>query len=383
MEKILFRKLLIDCLIFFLITLFSASIIIWVFQAVNFLDIMIEDGRDYLVYVNYSFLNFPKIVSKVLPFVFFFSFFYVISKYELNNELIIFWNFGINKIQVINFLLIFSIFLTLLQIILAAFIVPSSQDKARSFLRTSSVNFLESFVKQKKFNDTIKNITIYTEGKDKDGNLLNIYLKKEENIDNFQITYAKKGKFVDKKNTQILVLYEGETINFVNNKITNFRFSKSDFNLKNLQTNTTTYIKTQEVSSSKLIRCILKLNNLNILNILNIDTKNVVIENCIQENLNNVIKELYKRFIIPFYIPSLMLAILFLILKSKENVNYLNYRIFIFLFGLSIIISSEMSLRFIESDILDNIKIFIIPIIMMILIYLTIYFNLKSFKRKK
>ena len=133
MEKILFRKLLIDCLIFFLITLFSASIIICVFQAVNFLDIMIEDGRDYLVYVNYSFLNFPKIVSKVLPFVFFFSFFYVISKYELNNELIIFWNFGISKIQVINFLLIFSIFLTLLQIILAAFIVPSSQDKARSF----------------------------------------------------------------------------------------------------------------------------------------------------------------------------------------------------------------------------------------------------------
>ena len=380
MEKILFRKLLIDCLIFFLITLFSASIIIWVFQAVNFLDIMIEDGRDYLVYVNYSFLNFPKIVSKVLPFVFFFSFFYVISKYELNNELIIFWNFGINKIQVINFLLSFSIFLTLLQIILAAFIVPSSQDKARSFLRTSSVNFLESFVKQKKFNDTIKNITIYTEGKDKDGNLLNIYLKKEENIDNFQITYAKKGKFVDKKNTQILVLYEGETINFVNNKITNFRFSKSDFNLKNLQTNTTTYIKTQEVSSSKLIRCYLKLNDLKILDI---DTKNVVIENCLPANLNNVIKELYKRFIIPFYIPSLMLAILFLILKSKENVNYLNYRIFIFLFGLSIIISSEMSLRFIESNILENIKIFIIPVIIMILIYSIIYFNLKSFKRKK
>ena len=78
-----------------------------------------------------------------------------------------------------------------------------------------------------------------------------------------------------------------------------------------------------------------------------------------------------------------MLAILFLILKSKENVNYLNYRIFIFLFGLSIIIYSEMSLRFIESDILDNIKIFIIPVIKMILIYSTIYFNLKSFKRKK
>ena len=380
MKKILFRKLLTDCLIFFLITLFSASIIIWVFQAVNYLDIMIEDGRDYLVYVNYSLLNYPKIISKVLPFVFFFSFFYVITKYELNNELIIFWNFGVNKIQLINFLLIFSIFLTLIQITLAAFVIPKSLDKARSFLRTSSVNFLESFIKQKKFNDTIKNVTIYSDGKDKHGNLLNIYLKKEENINNFQITYAKKGKFVDKNDTQILVLHEGETINFINNKITNFRFSKSDFNLKNLETNTTTYIKTQEVSTSKLIKCYLKLNNINFLSI---DTNNVVIENCLPANLNTVIKELYKRFIIPFYIPPLMLTILFLLLKSKENINYFNYRIFIFLFGLLLIISSEMSLRFIKNNIFENIKIFIIPMILITLIYSIIYFNLNSYKEKR
>ena len=380
MEKILFRKLLFDCLVFFFITLFSASIIIWVFQAVNFLDIMIEDGRDYLVYINYSLLNFPKVVSKVLPFVFFFSFFYVISKYELNNELIIFWNFGVNKFQLINFLFIFSIFLTLAQITLAAFIVPNAQDKARSFLRTSSVNFLESFIKQKKFNDTIKNVTIYSDGKDKNGNLLNIYLKKEESINNFQITYAKKGNFVSKKNTQILVLYEGETINVVNDKVTNFRFSKSDFNLKNFETNTTTYIKTQEVSTVKLIKCYLKLNNLNFFNI---KTKDVVLENCIQSNLNNVIKELYKRFIIPFYIPSLMLIILFLILKSKENINYFNYRVFIFLFGLLIIISSEMSLRFIKDNFLENIKIFVVPLFIIIFIYSLIYFNLNSFKEKK
>ena len=311
MKKILFRKLLYDCLTFFFITLFSASLIIWVFQAVNFLDIMIEDGRDYLVYINYSLLNFPKIITKVLPFVFFFSFFYVISKYELNNELIIFWNFGVKKIQLINFLFKFSILLVLVQIILTSFIVPKTQDLARSFLRTSSVDFIESFIKQKKFNDTIKGITIYSEEKDTKGNLKNIYLKKEDQGNNFQITYAKKGNFIKKNNIQFLTLYEGETINVVNNKITNFKFSKSDLNLQNLETNTTTYIKTQEISTTKLIKCIMRLNNLNFLNI---DTKNIVIENCKLQNLDNVIKELYKRFSIPFYLPILMLTILFLIL---------------------------------------------------------------------
>ena len=68
MKKILFRKLLSDCVIFFLIALTSTSIIIWIFQAVNFLDIIVEDGRDYMVYVNYSLLSLPKIVSKIIPF---------------------------------------------------------------------------------------------------------------------------------------------------------------------------------------------------------------------------------------------------------------------------------------------------------------------------
>ena len=124
MKKILFRKLLTDCLFFFLITLISASIIIWVFQAVNYLDIMVEDGRDYLVYIKYSLLNFPKIITKIFPFALFFSFFYIFSKYELNNEMMIFWNYGVNKILLINFFLKISLLIMLIQILMTSYIVP-------------------------------------------------------------------------------------------------------------------------------------------------------------------------------------------------------------------------------------------------------------------
>ena len=53
MKKILYRKLLSDYLTFLFIAMISTGIVIWVFQAVNYLDIMVEDGRDYLVYINY------------------------------------------------------------------------------------------------------------------------------------------------------------------------------------------------------------------------------------------------------------------------------------------------------------------------------------------
>tara|TARA_Y100000992_G_scaffold293336_1_gene251827 strand:+ start:488 stop:1630 length:1143 start_codon:yes stop_codon:yes gene_type:complete len=380
MKKILFRKILIDCLTFFFITLFSASIIIWVFQAVNYLDIMIEDGRDYLVYINYSLLNFPKILSRVLPFIFFFSFFYVITKYEVNNELMIFWNFGINKFQFINFFFKFSILLSLIQLLLVSVIVPKSQDTARSFLRTSSVNILDSFIKQKKFNDTIKGVTIYSETKNEDGTLTNIYLKKQNDKNNYQITYAKNGNLIKKNNSQILELRNGETISVNNNKITNFKFSKSDFNFQNMETNTTTYIKTQEVSTTKLIKCLLKLEKLTLFNI---DINDVVVENCVRQNQDNVLKELYKRLITPFYLPTFMLILLFLTLRSKENINYFKFKIIIFLLGIAALIASEMTLKFIKINFLENIKLIIIPLIMITILYFIFYINLKSVKLKK
>ena len=65
-------------------------------------------------------------------------------------------NFGINKIELINFFIKFSFIIMLVQIFLTVLIVPKTQDMARSFLRTSNINYLEGFVKPRVFNDAVK-----------------------------------------------------------------------------------------------------------------------------------------------------------------------------------------------------------------------------------
>ena len=370
MKKILFRKLLTDYLSFFFVALLSVSIIIWVFQAVNFLDIMIEDGRDYLIYIKYSLLNFPKIFSRLFPFVLFFSLFYVTIRYENNNELIIFWNFGINKITIINFIFKASLLLFLIQIILTSIIVPKSQKLAKSYIRSSNVNFLGNFVKPQKFNDTIKGVTIYTDQKDESGNLSNLYLKKKIDKNNFQVTYAKKGVFKEINNRPLLILYDGETITTKNNKITNFSFSKSDFSLNNLKTNTTTYIKMQEISTLDIIRCLDFIYELNLFN------KFKKINRCSSANTKNFIKEFYKRLIIPFYIPILSLIPFLLLISSKENTNYFRLKFLIFLLGVIAVIFSETTIRLISNSYIDNFAILILPIFLILILYL---FFIKKF----
>ncbi|MDC1002530.1 LptF/LptG family permease [Candidatus Pelagibacter sp.] len=365
MKKIIYRKLLLDYMSFFLIALFSSGVVIWVFQAVNFLDIMIEDGRSYSVYISYSLLNFPKILNKLFPFVLFFSLFYVTIKYEANNELIIFWNFGENKIQLINFVFKFSCILMLIQLILSSIAVPKSQDLARSFLRESSVNFYENFIKAKRFNDTLKKITIYSEKKDLEGNLYNLYLKKEIDQNNFQITYAKRGFFKEFNNMPVLVLFDGETITGKNNKITNISFSKSDFPINNAESSSfVTQQKTQELSSFNLLKCGKFLTS---------TKKNQInpqIINCTIRNSNNIFKELYKRFIIPLYILILSLVPLLLIILSKEDSRYSKLKLITFLIGLFFIIFSETTIRLISDSLIRNIVISLLPIVFITTLYL-------------
>ncbi|MDA9733048.1 LptF/LptG family permease [Candidatus Pelagibacter sp.] len=381
MKKILFRKLSSDCALFFLISLISASTIVWVFQAVNFLDLMVEDGRDFLLYFNYTLLNFPKTISKLLPFALFFSFFYVVSKYELNNELMIFWNFGVSKIQLINFFLKISLIFTVFQIILVSFIVPTTQNISRELIKSSNINFFESFIKPKKFNDNIKGLTIFADDKRENGELKNIYLKKETGSANFQITYAKTGYFKSGNNLQILVLKNGQTINKVNDDITTFSFTQSTLNMSSQDSGIIKVDKIQETSTLNIVECLNRFINIQE----NKNKSKKFIQNCTIENLDNIYKELYKRFLIPLYIPTLILISLMLIIYSKENINYNKYRLFIFLIGLVIIIFSETTQKLIKDDLNYNLKIYIIPIIIFMLFYFSVSSKLKfkqQFKNK-
>ena len=264
----------------------------------------------------------------------------------------------------------------IVQILFTSFFVPKSQELSRTLMRNSDVDLLEDFIKPKKFNDLIKGLTIYSESKSKDGILTNIYLKKSNKENSFQVTFAKYGKFEVKGNNKILKLYNGQTINGVNNKISNFNFDTSDFNLTNLDSDIVTVNKIQETSTLILFSCLNKLfaTNINFLN--NISFINSE-HNCSKNGLENIYKELYKRFIIPIYIPLLILISLLSIVSSKENINYSKYRVLVFIFGFFVIIFSETTLKLIENTFYGNMKIMIIPFLFFILLYLPLLHKFK------
>ena len=189
----------------------SLSVIIWIIQAVNFLDLISEDGHSLRVYFLFTLFSLPKIISKILPFIFMLSLTYTVIKYELNNELIIFWINGITKIDFINSVIKISLFYFSLQILFTTILVPYSLDKGRSYFRTSNVDLFTSIIKEKKFIDTVENLTIFVDKK-QDNQLEKVLIKEKINKTDSQIIIAEKGNIINTQNSKKIILENGKII---------------------------------------------------------------------------------------------------------------------------------------------------------------------------
>lgn len=364
MEKIIFRKLIIDITLRALIITFTIGLIVWIIQAANYLDFVIDDGHNFTIYFYYNLFNFPKIIHRILPFVFAISVFFELIKYEKNNELLIFWTNGITKKKFISNLINFTVIVMFLQILIGSIISPSSQLKAREFLKNSKMDFLPNLIKQGKFIDTVSGLTIFINEKKDKNSFKNIYIQEgnilDFNSNNNQIIYAKEG-YLDDKDKKIFKLIKGKIVSTNNNKLISFEFDAIDYDLSGFESRTIKIAKMQELPSRKIIQCAISL----------MKNKSYREEMflCDFQSLKNINQEIYKRFIKPIYFPILTLICCFLLTFSKVENNFSIKTIKVFLYMFLILVLSEISMRYLESSKLLFILVMLLPVITYFLVY--------------
>jgi len=375
MKKSLLKMFLKDNIKLFLTIILSIGLIVWVIQSVGFLDFVSEDGHGFKVYFSYSILNFPKILHRILPFIFFISLFYQITQYENNNELIIFWINGVKKIQFIHMILLYSFLFLLIQIFLGSYISPKGQDQARSFIRNSNMDFFPAMLKEEKFIDAVEKLTIYIDKKDNYGNYINIFLKEDMGAGDAtksKIIYAKKAKLISNDQERYFKFFDGKLINNDGEKTTVLDFETINFNLLSYDTKSTTFPKIQEVGSYLLFKCFFykQENKVDIF----LDDR----LGCNDASMNEINQELLKRFYMPIYLPLIALIISLIVIKSKENKNYINFKLLLFFLIFLTIIVSEISLRYSTINKFGFLFFISFPVLSFITIYLSLIKKFKS-----
>ena len=370
MKKLIFRKFIVDTTSFFILISLVVGLIVWTLQAVNYFDYVVQDGHGLKTYFFYIILNFPKIIHRIIPFIFFISLFYVLIDYEMRNELLIYWTSGVSKLNFANKIIIFSLVLTIFQIGIGGFFSPYSQYKGREILKDSNIDFFTSLIKEGKFINAVDGLTIFIKKKNDDESFKNVFID-DSSKSISKMIYAKNGSIIENDKKKVFKLYDGQVINKDKNKINIFEFDEIDFNLADYSSNTIIVAKIQEIPSLLLLKC--RFNYIN--KIVDIKKYNF---NCNDPLKKEIEQELFKRFYKPLYIPLIALMSCFLVIVPKNNTSYKRNRKIIFFITFLIIVFSEASLRYSSISNLSTFLYIIIPWVLFILIYLIFYKQTKN-----
>ena len=249
------------------------------------------------------------------------------------------------------------------------------KDERRILIKNSELQFIPTLLKVKQFNDTLKGLTIFVENKTVNGTYENIFIRDEKGIltnvsSGSSTIFAKSGYAT--KDGKNLILFNGNVQKVeIDDKLSIITFNKTTINLSGLSTKTTAEPKIQETSTIQITQCMQK-RNLSLQNC----SKATDIESREQHLRHNKI-EFNRRFGMPIFIPLVALISCFLLLTRNEKKISGFYNYIFFFIGFTILVSSEISVRYSGTSLHHAAIYYLIPIGLIPFVYL---FLIRTFK---
>ena len=353
----------------FLVILFGLSIIALTVRAVNFLELIVESGYPVDIYFKYSFLNFFGIAPKFIPLSFLLALTIFILKHLQDSEFVILWTSGVKKMRIVNLFFSSSLIILIFYLFLSNFLSPLALNKSRSLLSQDKFNSIIPTVRTNQFSDLFLGFTFIVEDKADNNELQNIFLHDKGNnlrnlssnaSDTFETTIISENGIIDEKK---MFLFNGQIISSKKNSENEVvKFEQLNIDLSNLVTTTIKVPKIQEISTIRLFSCFIK--------------KFSEDKICSVEFKKEILPTLNRRLVIPFYIPVISLICSLLLIKSERKYFH---KISIFLYSFTLLIFTELAVRYSGINRSVMIAFILIPFTLLILIY---FFLIYKFKRE-
>jgi len=371
LQNKIYQNYIIEILKSFFVILFSFSVIAWTVKAVNYLDLIVENGYSIFTYLNYSLLSLTGVVTKFIPLSFLVTIVFFIGKQIEEKEFTILWSAGVKKIHMVNLLLLSSLIILIFYLIFSTLITPYTLNQSRKLLSDKTAISIFPILKENQFIDAYKGVTLIV-GKKMENEVQNVFIF--DNANNFKSLQSNNAKNeslniiaqqgIAEKDR--LVLLKGQLVTTMadNKKSKIIKFDQMNLNLGSIENNIIKKPKIQETSTIQLINCFT-----------NKFDKNSF---CNEKAKKEVIPTLNRRIILPIYIPVISLISCLLLANTKKNNLILN-KITIFLLSFFTLLFSELFIRYTGVNYLVNYLFIFFPFLLLPVMYLIL---IQKFKKE-
>lgn len=180
-----------------LLITFSLTSIVWLTQALRFVEFIVNQGVSITVFMELTLLLVPSLLMMIFPPAVFCAVLFTYNKLTMDSELVVMQSMGLSRWRLAEPAIIVAAVVTLFTYIIAAYLQPASYKQFKEMQYVLRDKYVSLLVQEGVFSNPVDGLTVFIRERDSSGKLHGI-LVHDNRQDNKSITMmAESGRLVE------------------------------------------------------------------------------------------------------------------------------------------------------------------------------------------
>ena len=239
---------------FFALVLVS---IFWINRGVSLFDKLISDGQSALVFLEFTTLGLPRLITTVLPIATFAAATYVTNRLSNESELTVMLATGTGPFRLAWSVLVFGTIIFVMASVLHHLLMPLAEEQLSKREREVAQNATASLLTDGRFLHPSDGVTFYSGSIDDTGVLSNVLLSDGRNPDEGVIYTAAKAYLIRNGDRTSLIMVDGtaQRLDIREKRLSTAYFRDFAFDISSLVLNTkNSFVRLDEITSFQLVK---------------------------------------------------------------------------------------------------------------------------------
>ena len=213
--------------------------ILWINRGVSLFDQLISDGQSALVFIEFTALGLPKLITTVLPLATFAASVYVTNRLNNESELTVMQATGSGPFRLARPVFVFGVIVFLMSSSLYHFLLPLSQSQLAFRQNEIAQNSTAQLLTEGAFLHPATNVTFYTQKIDEDGVLRNVFLSDRRDPLEAMIYTADQAYLIRNDEDTTLIMVDGmaQRLDTTSTRLSTANFRDFSFDISTLVRN--------------------------------------------------------------------------------------------------------------------------------------------------
>ncbi|MEM6943269.1 MAG: LPS export ABC transporter permease LptF [Pseudomonadota bacterium] len=183
--------------------------VIWLSQSLRVIETVVNNGQSALVFLEFTALLLPRVMTVVLPVAAFAATLYTINRLFGDSEIVVMFAAGISGHALLRPILMFTITLTLVLLAISIYVVPLSQREMRDRISEVRGDVAAAFLREGTFINPSRGVTVFIRSIGSEGALDGVFIHDTREPEQIATYTAERAVLLSDKGATRLIMFDG------------------------------------------------------------------------------------------------------------------------------------------------------------------------------